>query len=353
MPVRVLIVDDSIFIRKRVAEIFAEASGIEVVGEACNGREAVRMVSELRPDVVTMDVEMPEMNGIVAVKQIMRDHPTPILMFSVATRDGARATLDALEAGAVDFLPKPLDGIHADRKRAIQLLCSRVRLLGRRSNALQHRFGAGSSGAGENYSPQPASMPVRRAPIQAYSLLVIAASTGGPVAIQKIVSGISDQLPIPVLLIQHMPGNFTASFAERLNRDAKIEVREARHGDSLKPGLALLAPGGYQLEIQAGRSGNTVCIRDSQINEHYHPCVDIAFASIAHHVAGQVLAIVLTGMGSDGKNGARALKKKGASIWAQTEESCTVYGMPKAIIDANLADRALGLDEIAREIARF
>ncbi len=353
MPVRVLIVDDSIFIRKRVAEILAETPDIEVVGQACNGREAVRMVSELQPDVVTMDVEMPEMNGIAAVKQIMEENPTPILMFSVATREGARATLDALEAGAVDFLPKQLDQINSNRETAKQLFCSRIRLLGQGSKHLKQQLCRNDRGAKPPRDSRPVPASARRLVTQSYSLLVIAASTGGPVAIQKIVSGISDRLAIPVLLIQHMPGNFTSSFAERLNRDAKIEVREAKHGDPLKPGLALLAPGGYQLEVQGGKASYSVSIRDSRENEHYQPCADVAFASIAEHVRGPVLAVVLTGMGADGKIGAEQLKKKGASIWAQAEESCTVYGMPKAIVDANLADRVLALDEIARAFARL
>ena len=280
----------------------------------------------------------------------MRENPTPILMFSVATREGARATLDALEAGAVDFLPKQLDEINSDRKRAKELFCSRVRLLGQRSKSLKRQLRSnGSETARAAGCPRVRTLD-REWAARRFSLLVVAASTGGPVAIQKIVSGISEQFPMPVVLIQHMPGNFTTSFAERLNRDAKIEVREAKHGDRLKPGLALLAPGGYQLEVQAGRSGNTVNIRESRADEHYQPCADVAFASIAQNVRGPVLAVVLTGMGSDGKIGAGLLKTKGASIWAQTEESCTVYGMPKAIVDANLADRILGLDEIAKDI---
>jgi two-component system chemotaxis response regulator CheB len=300
-----------------------------------------------------MDVEMPEMNGIAAVKQIMLENPTPILMFSVATREGARATLDALEAGAVDFLPKQLDEINSDLKQAKQLFCSRIRLLGQRSIHLRERLRRESSGVEPARDMPRVSATARRLVRQSYSLLVIAASTGGPVAIQKIVSGISDRFAIPVLLIQHMPGNFTASFAERLNRDAKIEVREAKHGDQLKPGLALLAPGGYQLEVQDGKNGNSIRIRESRENEHYQPCADVVFTSIAQNVRGPVLAVVLTGMGSDGAIGARALKKTGASVWAQTEESCTVYGMPKAIVDANLADRVLGLEDIASAFARW
>lgn len=353
MPVRVLIVDDSIFIRKRVAEILAETPDIEVVGQACNGREAVRMVSALKPDVVTMDVEMPEMNGIAAVKEIMRENPTPILMFSVATREGARATLDALEAGAVDFLPKQIDQLSSDRIKAKQMFCTRVRMLGQRSKHLREQFHRARPGTEQDRLSRPPALPRHRQALQSYSLLAIAASTGGPVAIQKIVSGMSDRLAMPVLLIQHMPGHFTTSFAERLNRDAKIEVREAKDGDPLKPGLALLAPGGHQLEIQPGRTGNTISIRESRDNEHYQPSADVAFTSIAQHVRGPVLAVVLTGMGADGTLGARLLKQRGASIWAQSEESCTVYGMPKAIVEADLADRVLGLDEIARTIAVF
>lgn len=346
-----MVVDDSYFIRKRLLEIFKQTSDIEVVGEAVNGREAVRLISKLQPDVVTMDVEMPEMNGIEAVKLIMRENPTPILMFSVSTREGARATLDALEAGAVDFLPKQLETAGANREKANELLCSRVRLIGQRAGYLKQRFIRNQSNLASQKKAQPLATSARPAVKNAYSLLVIAASTGGPVAIQKIVTGISGRLSMPVLIIQHMPAKFTTSFAERLNRDAQIEVREAKDGDLLKPSLALVAPGGFQLEIVSDRSGPKVSIRNSRENEYYHPCVDVAFNSLAQNFQGTILTVVLTGMGSDGKIGAQALKRRGASIWAQSEETCTVYGMPKAIVDSDLADRVLDLDLIAHDIA--
>lgn len=351
MVVRVLVVDDSIFIRRRLVEIFSGHSDIEVVGQACNGREAVTMVSDLKPDVVTMDVEMPEMNGIDAVKNIMANNPTPILMFSVATTEGARATLDALDAGAMDFLPKQLGEIHSDRAKAKQLFCSRVRLLGQRSKFYKRQAIRKNSEQINKRVEPLASKETHRSVNRKPSMLVIAASTGGPVAIQKILASLPQRISIPILLVQHMPGNFTQSFAERLNQNSDIEVREAKNGDHLQPGLALLAPGGFQMEIDRAKAIDTVVIRTSKENENYRPCVDTTLSSIASNIQGHVLAVVLTGMGADGKMGADMLKKKGGSVWAQTEDSCTVYGMPKAVIEANLADRVLDLEVIASELA--
>ncbi len=349
--VRVLIVDDSGFMRRRVAELFAGQNDIEVVGEASTGLEALRKVAELEPDVVTMDIEMPVMDGISAVKQIMQHTPTPVMMFSVATQQGAQATLDALEAGAMDFFPKQLDEIDVDVETAKRLFCSRVRALGWQAARIRRKHKTGNvmhSGGLPNNKTRPASAKLRG---NDYSLLVIAASTGGPVAIQKILSSFPANFPMPVLLVQHMPGNFTSSFAQRLDELSPIRVKEAEDGDLLEKGVALLAPGGYQLELANSGAVDRISIRESQKDEYFHPCADVAFRSIASRFRKNVLAVVLTGMGSDGKVGAQKLKDCGASIWAQDEDSCTVYGMPKAIVDAKLADRVLNLDDLAKDLA--
>ncbi len=337
MPVKVLVVDDSAFMRKRIIEILEEGRDIEVIDVACDGFEAVRKAALTRPDVITMDVEMPRMDGIAAVRQIMRLHPAPILMLSALTRAGAEATLAALEAGAMDFIPKRLEDIHSDREAAKLELRQRVRAL-----ALQSRRISASTS-----KPRPA--PVPRPPTiargsQPVQLLVIAASTGGPLALQKILPRLSAAAGFPILLVQHMPGHFTPSFAERLNRLSAIEVREAVDGDVLRPAVALLAPGGQQMELTAG---NRILIRAARPGETYKPSADVTFTSVADHFRGRVLGVVLTGMGVDGRLGAERLKAANAKLWVQDEASSTIYGMPRAVVEAGLADRVLSLDEIA------
>jgi two-component system chemotaxis response regulator CheB len=350
MSIRVLIVDDSKFICNRIQEILKQESDFLVVGIALNGQQAVQMAKKLMPDVITMDVEMPVMDGISAVKKIMIENPTPILMFSAATHSGAQATLDALNAGAIDFLPKNLDEIDGDREMAKRLLRRRVRGVAQQTKAVRSKsISVKQLG---NYSKKQA-----RASIGSFSarkkieLLVIVASTGGPVAIQKILPKLSSNCSFPILIIQHMPQNFTESFAQRLNQLCDVTVKEASDGDILKSGEVLLAPGGMQIEVKAGKK--RVAIRGKKEGEIYSPSADITLSSISNLNMNNVLTVVLTGMGSDGKEGAKKLKQKGFSIWAQDEESSTIYGMPKAIVDAKLADYTLSLDEIAAQFGRL
>jgi len=346
MTIRVLVVDDSGFIRRRLTEILNADGDMEVVGSAANGAEAVQKAASLNPDVITMDVDMPVMDGITAVRQIMRDQPTPILMFSSSTKAGAKATLDALEAGAMDFMPKQLHEISGDQDLAKRILRRRVRDLAEhagRSGRLRRLIRTSAV-------PAVARPQVAKTQMRDFRLLAIAASTGGPVAIQKILTHIPETASLPIILVQHMPGNFTGSFAERLDQLCRIRVKEAQNGDELRPGVALLAPGGFQMELSDHGARKTVVVRESGNGEHFRPSADVTFSSIAKNVTGKVLAIVLTGMGSDGKIGAEKLKAKGAVIWAQNEQSCVVYGMPKAIVDGNLADSIYDLDEMAGEL---
>lgn len=352
MTVRVLIVDDSAFIRHQIARILTLKNDIEVIGQACNGREAVGMVSDLRPDVVTMDVQMPVMDGISAVRQIMRETPVPIMMISVATGEGTQATLDALDAGAMDFLPKQLEDLSSDRDQASRLMRARIRSLAKQASPMLRAYSAGPDFV-ELEVPEPGGGALPSMIRKNCSLMVIAASTGGPVALKKIFQKIPADFPMPVLLVQHMPGNFTPGFAERLDQGSKIDVRQAQTGDRLLPGCALLAPGGAQLELYLEHGEPRVRIRESKADEHHHPCADVTLDSIAEFFPERVFAIVLTGMGSDGKEGVSRLKQKGATIWAQNERSCVVYGMPRAVIEAGLADRVLGIDQLATDISRI
>ncbi|QQZ43677.1 chemotaxis response regulator protein-glutamate methylesterase [Pseudomonas sp. SK3(2021)] len=369
MAVKVLVVDDSGFFRRRVSEILSADINIQVVGTATNGREAIDQALALKPDVITMDYEMPMMDGITAVRHIMQRCPTPVLMFSSLTHEGARVTLDALDAGAVDFLPKNFEDISRNPEKVKQLLCEKVHSISR-SNRRFSSYSApaplpaaapapSSPGSFSGTAPaRPAPAPIAaRTPAagasspapkrKAYKLVAIGTSTGGPVALQRVLTQLPANFPAPIVLIQHMPAAFTKAFAERLDKLCRISVKEAEDGDILRPGLALLAPGGKQMMVD-GRGAVKILPGDERLN--YKPCVDITFGSAAKSYGDKVLAVVLTGMGADGREGARLLKQGGSAVWAQDEASCVIYGMPMAIVKAELADAVYGLDEIGKHL---
>ncbi|HAS8159748.1 TPA: chemotaxis response regulator protein-glutamate methylesterase [Vibrio vulnificus] len=369
MAIKVLVVDDSSFFRRRVSEIINAESRLEVIDVAVNGKEAVEKAKRLKPDVITMDIEMPVMDGISAVREIMASVPTPILMFSSLTHDGAKATLDALDAGALDFLPKKFEDIARNRDEAVSLLQQRVIQIASK-RAFMRRPVASSASVQER--PQstlnrpmtglrreaPAQAPVSRAPVAAkfrasgkkYQLTAIGTSTGGPVALQKILTKLPANYPHPIVLIQHMPATFTAAFASRLNSLCKIQVKEAEDGDVLQAGVAYLAPGGKQMMIDGRPGAARLRIIDGGERMNYKPCVDVTFGSAAKIYADKVLSMVLTGMGADGREGARMLKSAGATIWAQDEDSCVVYGMPQAVAKAGLSTEDLPLERIAERM---
>lgn len=376
MVVKVLVVDDSGFFRRRVTEILSSDPNIKVVGTATNGKEAIDLALSLKPDVITMDYEMPMMDGITAVRHIMQRSPTPVLMFSSLTHEGARVTLDALDAGAVDFLPKNFEDISRNPDKVKQLLCEKVHSIAR-SNRRMGSFSAPASMpapaavsappvSSRSASPAPAptrSLAPRATPApaersahsvlsgtpkrKAYKLVAIGTSTGGPVALQRVLTQLPANFPAPIVLIQHMPAAFTKAFAERLDKLCQISVKEAEDGDILRPGLALLAPGGKQMMID-GRGAVKILPGDERLN--YKPCVDITFGSAAKSYGDKVLAVVLTGMGADGREGARLLKQGGSHVWAQDEASCVIYGMPMAIVKADLADAIYSLDDIGKHL---
>jgi len=380
MAVKVLVVDDSSFFRRRVSEIINQDPSLEVIDTAQNGREAVDKALRLQPDVITMDIEMPVMDGISAVREIMAKCPTPILMFSSLTHDGAKATLDALDAGALDFLPKKFEDIARDKEEAIKLLQQRVKAIARRrlfmstprpaptshlsssstassapvagqGGASSRAFSSATERASAAVVSAPSTVPVHfKKSGKSYQLLAIGTSTGGPVALQAVLTQLPANFPYPILLIQHMPATFTAAFAARLNGLCQISVKEAEDGDLLRPGAAYLAPGGKQMMLDGRGSSARIRIIEGNDKVNYKPCVDITFASLAKSHADKVLAVVLTGMGADGRDGARLLKEQGSTIWAQDEASCVVYGMPQAVAKAGIASESLPLDKIAQRI---
>lgn len=353
MPLRVLVVDDSNFFLQRLKEMIDQHPDLTVAGTASNGREAVEKARELKPDLITMDFEMPEMDGITAVKHIMAERPVPILMFSSLTYEGARITLDALAAGAMDFMPKDFGEVSRNADVLRKKLHDRLLLLGRQSRA---SVAAPRPDTTRRPAPEPALREARPIPatrtgrMPRPKLLVIGASTGGPVALTEVLVNLPGNFPLPIVLVQHMPENFTKAFAERLDRQCQIRVREAADGDALEPGLALLAPGGKQLMLDARHGGTVKIVEDDRMT--YKPSLDITFGSAAKQYGADVLGVVLTGMGADGREGARMLKTAGATIWSQDEASCVIYGMPMAVAKAGLSDKVLGLKDIGPRLAR-
>ncbi|WP_086934599.1 protein-glutamate methylesterase/protein-glutamine glutaminase [Agarilytica rhodophyticola] len=353
MPYSVLVVDDSHFFQMRLKDIINEHKDLNVVGVATNGQEAIDMTAKLKPDVISMDYEMPFLDGISAVKAIMAEIPTPIIMFSSMTYEGAKITLDALDAGAVDFMNKNFAEVSSNSAIFKKKFHEKLIVFAQRGYKK-------SPSRSSSFITAPRTPPLvdtsTRSIVRNDSkrlkgkikLIAIGASTGGPVAVADIVTGLKGKVSIPILIIQHMPENFTRAFAERLDRSTPLTVKEAENGDMLKKGHVLVAPGGKQLMVD--RSGNSIKIVAGDNRVNYKPCVDITFASAAIAYGSAVLGIVLTGMGSDGCEGARLLKDKGSTIWSQDEDSCVVYGMPAAVAKSNISSCILPLKDIAQKI---
>lgn len=369
MKLRLLIVDDSLFFRKALREVFEADSRIEVIGEASNGRQAVLRACELKPDLITMDVEMPIMDGISAVRQIMERCPVPILMLSALTKAGAEATLDALDAGAVDFFPKNGSDPSDTLARSGRLLCSKVRTIALRAQRQSVRRSA--SGERE-LKPRPARFTSRRAApepaksappssaqgvsepktgfVSRSGLVAIGASTGGPAAVPLVLSKLKSDFPVPIVIAQHMPGAFTGPFANRLNSSMAINVVEAVDGVALKPGTAYVIPGGYHGEVEGRPGAYTLRLLDPVTNEHYRPSVNRLLASVARTAGDDSLGVVLTGMGDDGADGAKELHKRGGQVWAQDQQTSVIYGMPAAVARVNAAHSILPLGRIGEAL---
>jgi len=365
MKLKVLVVDDSGFFQRRVSEIINADPRLEVIATASNGQEGVEKALALKPDVITMDYEMPVMDGVTAVRNIMSQCPTPVLMFSSLTYEGARITFDALEAGAVDFLSKQFDAIAASEAKLHKILTDRicdVAAAGKKKAPVLSAAPVVRKTPTINASDLLNKRTVRAEPPQSVAVIktnnksvhhvevvMIGTSTGGPAALQTIFKQIPANFSKPIVIVQHMPGSFTKAFAERLNKISALTVSEAQNGDRLKPGHVYVAPGGMQLMIDR-RNGGSIHIHESDERISYRPSVDIALASAAKHYGRNALAIILTGMGSDGKEGALLLKQVGGTIWAQDEASCVIYGMPMAVVKAGLVESILPLDDIGPKI---
>ncbi|HTZ44221.1 MAG TPA: chemotaxis response regulator protein-glutamate methylesterase [Jatrophihabitans sp.] len=342
--IRVLIVDDSVVIRRLLADSLAVDPRVEVVATAANGQLALAKLATTAIDVVILDVEMPVLDGLQTLREIRRtNRRLPVIMFSTLTERGARITIEALASGASDYVTKPANvGSVAESREAIRTqLLPRVLALG------------GSPAAAPRAVPAPAPViPARPAPppTQVPSVLVIGSSTGGPEALGALLPQLPASLPVPVLIVQHMPPLFTTLLAERLNRTTALAVREAAGGEPLLPGTVYLAPGDFHLEVTAGHGRSRTALTSAPPEHYCRPSVDVLFRSAARCYGAGVLAVVLTGMGSDGRDGAGQIVRAGGQVLAQDRESSVVWGMPGAVAGAGLAAETLPLDQIAGAI---
>lgn len=348
--ITVLVVDDSAFMRKALSTMLAGDPEIQVVGTARDGEEGLEKIRQLQPDVVTLDIEMPRMDGLTALRHIMMEMPRPVLMVSSLTTEGAEATLKALELGAVDFIPKQLSRVSLDIVKIEGELCAKIKNVAKRKirpMRLQRKVEVIAHPVlVERKSPE--AIPQKKTLVR--DLVAIGVSTGGPPAIQKVLSKLPENFPACILIAQHMPQAFTGPFAKRLDAVCRIKVKEAEIGDRVQPGVAFVAPGGRHLLIDQKVSRIDLLVSEEPRDALYKPSANVLISSVAQGVGKRGVGVILTGMGSDGLEGIRALKQKSGYILAQDDASCVVYGMPKAVVDAGLADEVLDIEDMSQAI---
>lgn len=362
-PIRVLVVDDSAFMRKVLANMLGSDPRIQVIGLARNGDEALVRVKDLNPDVMTLDIEMPGMNGLEVLRHVMGERPLPVIMVSSLTEEGARETMLALDLGAVDFIPKQLNGSSVNIVGIQQELVDKVIAAYKaKEKLLRLSRGKGDSPllqeSQRGQSSSAVGGPVARPTISALSargtkVVAIGCSTGGPKALQEIFPLFPKDFPAPILVVQHMPKFFTGPFAKRLNELSQIEVREAVDGDVPEPGLALIAPGGLHMRAMKKSFLEIGIALSSEPPMLHVPSVDVMLESVAQTFSGRAVGVILTGMGHDGQHGMKAIKAANGRTIAQDEATSVVYGMPKAVVDNGLADKIVPLENIAGEIANM
>lgn len=341
---RVLVVDDSAFMRRIIREMIESDPELEVIGTARDGREGVDMTMSLNPDVVTMDIEMPRMNGLEATELIMDKLPTPIIIVSSLTHEGAKATFDALDRGAAEYIAKNLATSSLDIMKIQSELVSKIKAVARKKSRVAVRV----------FKKVELPLPAKKGFVtQKMAIVAIGASTGGPRAVQEVLSSLPG-LDIPFIVSVHMPKAFTGAFADRLNTLSALHVKEAENGEKVEPGNVLVSPGGVQTRVKRrGVADFYIHLDNEPPDSIYKPSVDVMMTSAAETYAGRVLGVILTGMGHDGCEGMRLIKSKGGKTIAQNEETSTVYGMPKAVVDAGVADKVLPLEKIAGEIVNM
>ncbi|HEY6873488.1 MAG TPA: chemotaxis response regulator protein-glutamate methylesterase [Geobacteraceae bacterium] len=344
--IRVLVVDDSAFVRRALIRMFKESPLIQVIDVAADGEMAIALIKKLRPDVVTMDIRMPVLDGLKALERIMRECPTPVVMLSSLTEKGGENTLKALELGAVDFIDKSSAGGPMDISVIADELAAKIHIA---AQIDVHKL-LSSQDTREHAGISPPKPILNRGDTE---VVLIGTSTGGPPALQVILSAIPAGFPCPILIVQHMPPGFTASLAERLNRTSPLHVKEATDGELIEAGRAYIAPAGKQMKIKRSGGGLQVWLDIFPENALHSPSVDVLFESAALECRGRCLALVLTGMGRDGSNGAQVLKRAGARIVAESEETARVFGMPKAVIESVQVDSIVPLSDVAQTIVKM
>jgi two-component system chemotaxis response regulator CheB len=348
--IKILVVDDSAFMRKSLTMLLESDPQIKVIDTASDGIIAIEKIKKIRPDIVTLDVEMPNMDGISALKIIMKECPTPVLMVSSLTIEGADITLKALDLGAIDFIPKEMSFVSVAITGIKEELISKVKAIHKSksvakrisSNYVQEKLVA------KNQKPTFPHLPKMR-----YNALAIGISTGGPITLQKVIPLLSEKINIPIFIVQHMPPKFTASLAERLNSLSSLHVKEAEDNEIVRSRVVYIAPGGFHLKLEKDELNNIkIKISDKPDNTLHRPSVDVMIQSLQEIYGKTVLGLIMTGMGKDGLEGIKKLKAAGGHCIAQDEDSCVVYGMPRAIIENGLADIVASLEEIPNIINR-
>jgi two-component system chemotaxis response regulator CheB len=365
--IRIVVADDSPFVCRLLTSYLQSSSDFQVVGTALNGARAVELVKELRPDAVTLDLEMPEMNGLEALEHIMYEYPTPVVLISGVSRRAAAITLQALDMGAVDFILKYTPGVNTNPEALRQEIMAKVRVASQikvirslRPRRPQNRQTVPSRRQAQDTTPSPTSPPTtpgvgdtalerarRRdsSPFLPSGVVVIGASTGGPVALRELLSNLPADFPAAVIIVQHMPATFTGVLAAQLDRQVAFKVKEAEAGDRLQPGLALVAPGGYHLLL---RPDSQVELNQGPEIEGHRPSIDVTMQSVAQLYGTRAKGVVLTGMGNDGSLGLVSIRAKGGKTFAQDANSCVVNGMPQRAIEKGVVDHVAPPAKIAR-----
>ncbi|RWZ60474.1 chemotaxis response regulator protein-glutamate methylesterase [Halobacillus fulvus] len=340
IKIRVLIVDDSAFMRKILTDILQKDQRIEVVGTARNGEDGVKQVRKLRPDVVTLDVEMPVMNGLEALDQMLGVHPVPVIMVSSLTKEGAESTIQAMASGAIDFITKPSGSISLDMEKVEKEMIRKVI----QASKAKVRRSSPSTVLPDQIPPK-----LRASSLQ--PIIAIGTSTGGPRALDQVIPKLPKKLPAPVVIVQHMPPGFTKSLADRLNRKSAVEVKEAEHGEELLNGTVYIAPGGQHMTVVEQKRRYFISLDVTEPLQGHRPSVNRLFSSLVDIQAIKPITVIMTGMGADGTEGVMVLKKKlHMHSIAEAEETCVVYGMPKAVIQSGLADEVVPVTEISHRL---
>lgn len=345
MRINVLVVDDSAFMRRALSAMLEGETGISVCGTARNGEEAIEKAGQLHPDVITMDVEMPGMGGLEAVREISARYGIPIIMVSSLTREGAETTFRALDAGAVDFIAKP-DAAYVQIIDVVRDLTAKVRVFARRGNVRRMPSKARMPAA----IPLKTPVPQTRAP---FECVAIGTSTGGPIALSKIIPALPASFPLPIVVVQHMPPGFTRPLAERLNAASALPVGEAVDGSIVHKGV-LIAPAGQQITLRRTTGDDVEVVLSADMSRSLHvPSVDVMTASVSETYGAATLAVILTGMGQDGVIGLRRVKERGGYVVGQDAATSVVYGMPRAAALAGLVDRVVALDDVATTLCEL